>query len=123
VVDPGHEHQEPAREADVAAQPGALAADGILDHLHQDLLALLHGGEGDGRQGELGLDAVPLVLLGDLLAGQAVGLRLIEVQEPVLGAPDGHEGALHPLEELGDAPLVDIPHLADLGGALYEQLA
>ena len=38
----GHEHQEPARDGDIGGEPCAFFADGILDHLHDDLFAFMH---------------------------------------------------------------------------------
>ena len=123
MLDAGHEHQEPAREADVPAQPRPLAADGILDHLDQDLLALPHRRQGAGRHREFQDAGLAVLVLGDLLGGQPVGLGLVQVEEPVLGPADGHERALHALQQLGHLALVDIAHLAGLGGAFDEQFA
>ena len=123
MLDARHEHQEPPREADVPGQPGPLAADGVLHHLHQDLLPLPHRGQGNGQHRKVQGPALPVILFGHLLGGQAVGLGLIQVEEAVLGPADGHERALHALQQLGHLPLVDIAHLAGLGGALNEQFA
>src|SRR6267142_252691 len=41
VIDGGHEDQVPAGQRDVAGDPGALGADGVLHRLDQDLVALL----------------------------------------------------------------------------------
>src|SRR5581483_6979010 len=65
VIDGRHEHQVPAREGDVAGDPGALGADGVLHRLDQDLVALL----------EQVLDLGPLVAVAvALLAVPAAAL-------------------------------------------------
>src|SRR5207302_10632714 len=41
VVDRRHEDEVPSGKRDVAGDPGALRADGVLHHLYDDLVALL----------------------------------------------------------------------------------
>ena len=93
-----------ADEGQAHAQPRALGADGRLGHLHHDLLPHAHV-EARGR----------LAAGGDRLDGD-----IPRVEVAVFFLPEGYERRLHALQNVDDAPLVDVS--GDLGAAVRVQM-
>ena len=77
----GHVDQEPAGQADLAGQPGALVADGVLGDLHQDRLA----------RGQHRLDLAGLAVL----VAERRPVDLTGVQHGVAALADVDERGLH----------------------------
>ena len=90
----GHVDQEPARQADLPGQPGALVADRVLGDLHQDRLA--------GGQHRLDLARLP-VLVAD---GRPVDLAGVEHRVAALADVD--ERRLHRGQHVLHAAEVDV---------------
>ncbi len=127
VIDRRHEHEVASRQGDVRGDAGALGADRLLGHLHQDLLTLL--------QQLLDMRQL-LFLLGQVLrrsrrAIAAVGelldrLDLVEhvgdVKKGGLLQADIDEGRLHPRQHADDPPLVNVAHDSAISTALDVEL-
>jgi len=112
-----HEHEVTGGDADLGAEPRPLAAQGILDHLHQYLLALV----------QQVLDAAPPRCLaadrvGDHGPGRVAGAGgdVRGMQERAAFEPHLHESRLHPRQHPQDASLVDVADDAVPAGALDE---
>ena len=93
-------HQHPSGNADLCGQPGALAADGVLDHLHQQRLPRIEQFF-DGAGGAPFLDpALP---------------QVGHVQEGRTFQSDVDERRLHARQHPVDDAGVDVAHLATAG--------
>ena len=89
----GHVDQEPAREADLAGEPGTLVADRVLGDLHQDRLA--------------GLEHL-LDLAGAVAGAQRVPVHLAGVEDRVAALADVDERRLHGGQDVLHAAEVDV---------------
>ena len=91
----GHVDQEPAGQADLAGQPGALVPDRVLGHLHQHRLA--------GREHRLDLAGLAV-----LVARARDPVDLAGVQDGVAAAADVDERRLHGRQHVLDPAEVDV---------------
>src|SRR5262249_14209990 len=133
VLDPGHEHQEPAGQGDLLGDARALGGDGLLGDLDDDLLALgkslldlwwrSPGGAATAAAaaahrpspaaafgaGPLldDLGGVLVLVQVDVLLEDAFG-QVGSVQKGRAGEAYFDEGRLHSGEHGVDAPLVDV---------------
>ena len=115
VLDRGHEDDVAAGQGHVGGDPRPLGAERLLQDLHHHVLpfvqAILDG------QG---------ILVDELFGGEQVLRQLLEdvgdVQEGVSLLADVDEGRLHPREDPGHPPFVDVADDAVMGGALDEDL-
>ncbi len=104
-ADGGHKDQIAGRNGDVGGKSGAFGAQGVLDHLHHNLVTLADD-------------------LADMLAA-GCSLRVDDirgVQESGPLEPDTHEGVLHTRQDAADTALVDIPHQPAVVGTLDDDL-
>ncbi len=137
VLDRGHEHDVAAGQGDVGGDARPLGAERLLQHLHDHVLPfaqaildgqgirideLAAGRKGTPRSEYPGAASRRLQLFG----GEEVLRQLLEdvgdVQEGVAFLADVDEGRLHPGEDPGHPPLVDVAHDAVVGLALDEDL-
>ncbi len=97
-------HQQASRDTDLGRKPRAFRADRILQHLHQQQLALVQ------------------VLLDRLNAGVGTGLPEVgNVQERGAFEADVDEGRLHAGQHPGDDADVDVPDQTARGFAIEMQ--
>ena len=121
VLDGGHEHEVAAGQGDVRGDARPLLAQGLLDHLHQHLLAglehLLDGGA---------VVAVAGAARTRLLLREEVLVELLDdvghVEEGVALLADVHEGGLHPGQDPGHLALIEVPDDPAVGFPLDEDL-
>jgi hypothetical protein len=104
------EHQQPPGDADLGGQPRALGADGVLDHLHHQRLALED-------------QALDRHLLRAVAARRrAADVHVGHVQEGCALQADVDEGRLHARQHPRHAPGVDVADQAALERTLDVQL-
>ncbi len=108
-------HQQPPGDADLRGQARALGANGVLDDLHHERLALEH----------LLLDGHLRLALAREHGGFAALLALPHVGHVQKGRAlqaDVDEGGLHARQHARDLAQVDVAHQATLQGAFDVQL-
>ena len=112
-----HHHQQTARHADITGERWTLGANALLDHLHGDLLTLLHailnGWSIVARNfvaNAFSLDA----------ARKIFWMQITNVQESVLAFTKINESGLNCGLYIGDAALVNVAHIRGAGHALGE---
>ena len=116
MVDGGHEHQVAAGQGHMAGDAGALVAQGLLGHLHHDLLALAQhlldaaAGAALGLGGHLA--GVPLHLFRGLV-------HVAYVKEGGLGQADVHKGGLHAGQHPGHPAQIHVARQGHLLVALH----
>ena len=101
--------QEPARQAHLRRQARALGADRVLDHLHEQRLALVQ-------------DLLDGARIGAAVAVLPVLPDVGDVQERRALEADLDEGALHSRQHARDAAEADVADEAPRAGALHVEL-
>ena len=112
VIHGRHEHQKPPRHGHVGREPGALGAQGLLDHLDDDLLPFaeeifdlgLRDALGPGRRARPAVFVARLELVELFHRVDHVG----DVEEPVALETDVDERGLHAGQDLRDPALVNV---------------
>jgi hypothetical protein len=128
VLDRGHVDEVAAGDADVGGDAGALGADGLLGHLHHDLLALVEH-RVDARRGRSAAPTSASAIASASSAALAVvaGLEgalevVAHVEEGGLFEADVDERRLHAGQDARDASLHDVADHALVALALDVEL-
>ena len=107
-------HQQPTGNADLGGQAGALGADRVLEHLHQQSLAFKNLSL--DRLHRIGVQHAPVGRIGRLplprrcVLGRDVGHEVRHVQERGAVEPDVDEGRLHAGQHPRHFAQVDVAH-------------
>ena len=112
-----HHHQQTARHAYITGERWTLGANALLDHLHGDLLTLLHA-----ILNGWSIVARNFVAnaFGLTAAWKIFWMQITDVQESVLAFTKINESGLNCGLHIGDAALVNVAHIGGAGHALGE---